>query len=84
MSGRFNLRSQEAKWTDFPGLRCRSSRPARSRSALARLVPAYMLPARWQELAALPRNPNGKVDRPRLRRDFQSEGEECKQTSLAS
>jgi acyl-CoA synthetase (AMP-forming)/AMP-acid ligase II len=58
--------------------------PAALRSALARLVPAYMLPARWQELAALPRNPNGKVDRPRLRRDFQSEGEECKQTSLAS
>ena len=58
--------------------------PAALRSALARLVPAYMLPARWQELAALPRNPNGKVDRPRLKQDFQSEGEACKQTSLAS
>jgi amino acid adenylation domain-containing protein len=58
--------------------------PAALRSALGRLVPAYMLPARWQELSALPRNPNGKVDRPRLKQEFQSEGQACKQTSLAS
>jgi amino acid adenylation domain-containing protein len=54
--------------------------PASLRSALARLVPAYMLPARWQELEALPRNANGKVDRPRLKQEFQT----CKQASLTS
>jgi acyl-coenzyme A synthetase/AMP-(fatty) acid ligase len=54
--------------------------PASLRAALARLLPGYMLPARWQEQAALPRNPNGKVDRPRLRQEFQ----ECSQPSLTS
>ncbi len=50
------------------------------RAALARLVPGYMLPARWEAYAALPRNPNGKVDRPRLKQEFQI----CKQASLTS
>ena len=50
------------------------------RAALARLVPGYMLPARWQQHAALPRNANGKVDRPRLKQEFQ----ECQQASLTS
>ena len=54
--------------------------PASLRAALARLVPGYMLPARWEELDALPRNANGKVDRPRLRQEFQT----CKQASLTS
>jgi amino acid adenylation domain-containing protein len=54
--------------------------PAALRAALARLVPGYMLPARWQRHAALPRNPNGKVDRPRLKKEFQ----ECRQASLTS
>ena len=54
--------------------------PAALRAALARLVPGYMLPARWQQHAALPRNANGKVDRPRLKQEFQ----ECQQASLTS
>jgi amino acid adenylation domain-containing protein len=54
--------------------------PAALRAALARLVPGYMLPGRWEELDALPRNANGKVDRPRLRQEFQT----CKQASLTS
>jgi acyl-coenzyme A synthetase/AMP-(fatty) acid ligase len=58
--------------------------PAALRAALARLVPAYMLPARWQEHAALPRNANGKVDRPRLKQEFQPEPRSCKQASLAT
>jgi amino acid adenylation domain-containing protein len=43
---------------------------ARLRSALAQLVPAYMLPARWKAYDELPRNPNGKIDRPCLREAF--------------
>jgi acyl-coenzyme A synthetase/AMP-(fatty) acid ligase len=61
--------------------------PASLRAQLARLVPAYMLPSRWLEYGALPRNPNGKVDRPRLKHDFQSQRPEtCKPTqpSLAT
>jgi len=44
--------------------------PARLREDLARLVPGYMLPVRWLRYDALPRNGNGKVDRPRLRSAF--------------
>jgi acyl-coenzyme A synthetase/AMP-(fatty) acid ligase len=29
-----------------------------------------MLPARWLRCEALPKNDNGKIDRPRLRDDF--------------
>lgn len=40
------------------------------RAELTRLLPPYMLPSRWRELAALPRNANGKVDRAALQRSF--------------
>lgn len=41
------------------------------RAELSRLLPAYMLPSRWRALAALPRNANGKIDRPALRGGFE-------------
>lgn len=44
--------------------------PAALRAELSRLVPAYMLPARWMAYEALPRNANGKTDRPRLKDAF--------------
>ena len=40
------------------------------RQALAAVLPAYMLPARWRRLDALPKNANGKIDRPALRATF--------------
>jgi acyl-coenzyme A synthetase/AMP-(fatty) acid ligase len=40
------------------------------RTELGRLVPNYMIPSRWSKYHALPRNANGKVDRPRLKTDF--------------
>ncbi len=40
------------------------------RKGLAALVPGYMLPARWMRYDALPKNANGKFDRPRLKEDF--------------
>lgn len=46
--------------------------PTTLRTALARMVPGYMLPTRWHELDQLPKNPNGKVDRPALRAMFRS------------
>jgi amino acid adenylation domain-containing protein len=63
-------------YVPMPGARLT---PAGLRAELARRVPAYMLPARWQEYATLPRNANGKVDRPRLKDDFQNETTPCKQ-----
>ena len=44
--------------------------PVSLRKALARLVPSYMLPHRWIRYEALPRNANGKIDRPALRERF--------------
>ena len=40
------------------------------RVELAKLLPNYMFPARWLRYDALPRNDNGKVDRPALKAAF--------------
>jgi amino acid adenylation domain-containing protein len=40
------------------------------REDLSRLVPGYMLPARWMRFDVLPKNDSGKIDRPRLRNQF--------------
>jgi amino acid adenylation domain-containing protein len=40
------------------------------REGLAKLVPGYMLPARWMRYDNLPKNDNGKIDRPRLMNQF--------------
>lgn len=45
--------------------------PAALRKELARLVPSYMLPARWVAYKRLPKNANGKIDRPKLRQRFE-------------
>jgi acyl-coenzyme A synthetase/AMP-(fatty) acid ligase len=45
--------------------------PHRIRKDLTRHLPAYMLPARWMELDLLPKNQNGKIDRPRVRGLFE-------------
>jgi amino acid adenylation domain-containing protein len=54
--------------------------PAALRTALGGLVPSYMVPARWLALEALPRNRNGKVDRPALRKCFELRRSERKAT----
>ena len=51
-------------------VRGRSLDPQFLRQRLARALPAYMLPAHWMRCEALPRNANGKTDRPVLRRRF--------------
>lgn len=47
--------------------RDRSASSRDLRRELARSLPRYMLPTRWLELEELPKNVNGKIDRPRLR-----------------
>ena len=44
--------------------------PAGLRASLSALLPGYMLPARWMRHDALPKNDNGKIDRPRLKNAF--------------
>jgi amino acid adenylation domain-containing protein len=44
--------------------------PPALRRTLSDLLPSYMMPARWLALDALPKNQNGKVDRPLLREQF--------------
>jgi amino acid adenylation domain-containing protein len=45
--------------------------PAIIRRALSRLVPAYMLPTRWQAFDRFPRNASGKIDRRLLKESFE-------------
>jgi len=46
--------------------------PQSLRKGLAGLLPAHMLPARWMRYDVLPKNDNGKFDRPRLKDNFRS------------
>jgi amino acid adenylation domain-containing protein len=48
--------------------------PAEVRTAIGDLVPSYMVPGRWESVAALPTNANGKVDRTAVRTWFEQEG----------
>jgi amino acid adenylation domain-containing protein len=44
--------------------------PPHLRKELSRTLPSYMLPARWMAYDKLPKNANGKIDRPKLREEF--------------
>ncbi len=46
------------------------STPSSLRKELEKQIPSYMLPVRWMAYPALPKNPNGKIDRPRLKELF--------------
>ena len=48
--------------------------PARVHRDLLERLPRIMIPTRWLSLDALPRNTNGKTDRPKLRGMFSPEG----------
>jgi amino acid adenylation domain-containing protein len=45
--------------------------PTRVRSELEKSLPRYMLPSHWMEFGELPKNANGKIDRPRLQEMLQ-------------
>lgn len=40
------------------------------REQLRKVLPSYMLPARWRALPRLPKNSSGKIDKPQLRKIF--------------
>jgi acyl-coenzyme A synthetase/AMP-(fatty) acid ligase len=48
--------------------------PLEVRRELAKLLPAYMLPSRWRDYEELPRNANGKIDRRRLKEEWELAG----------
>jgi len=49
------------------------------REALRRTLPHYMLPGRWLSLDRLPKNTNGKIDRPLLKELFRSNADNTTQ-----
>jgi len=51
--------------------------PRRIKRALARDLPGYMVPHRFRAWPALPRTPNGKIDRKALRAAFEAETDAC-------
>jgi len=54
-------------YVPMPGV---AATPATLRTSLSKLIPGYMMPARWNAYEALPRNANGKIDRPRVKEGF--------------
>jgi amino acid adenylation domain-containing protein len=50
------------------------------REALRSTLPHYMLPGRWLSMDRLPKNTNGKIDRPLLKELFRSNSNAAKQT----
>ena len=50
----------------------RRSRSSRCATQLAESLPQYMLPTDWLALDALPKNRNGKIDRPHASRDVRA------------
>ncbi|HTM11120.1 MAG TPA: amino acid adenylation domain-containing protein [Verrucomicrobiae bacterium] len=56
-------------YAPLPG---RDVTPIGLRQELARLLPAYMLPAEWLAMDTLPKNANGKIDRPKLVEEFKN------------
>jgi amino acid adenylation domain-containing protein len=46
--------------------------PATLRRQLSKLIPAYMLPAKWLVMEQLPTNANGKIDRRRIKDVFEA------------
>jgi amino acid adenylation domain-containing protein len=46
------------------------STPSSLRKELEKQIPSYMIPVRWMVSPALPKNANGKIDRPKLKELF--------------
>ena len=68
-SGGFDGTAICAAWASRPGA---ALDPQQLRTSLSDALPAYMLPTRWLELTELPKNANGKIDRPALKERFAS------------
>jgi acyl-coenzyme A synthetase/AMP-(fatty) acid ligase len=47
--------------------------PVHVRKLLTELLPEYMIPSRWMRMEQLPKNANGKIDRPMIVESFRRE-----------
>lgn len=54
--------------------------PMALRKELSKVLPSYMLPSRWLSLNMLPKNANGKIDRRKLKEEFQNETQTARQS----
>lgn len=64
-----------------PGLR---SAHTSLRKELGKHIPAYMIPVRWMACHTLPKNANGKIDRPRLKELFlRAEDHRCRRVEAS-
>jgi amino acid adenylation domain-containing protein len=45
--------------------------PGALREELTKALPSYMLPSRWRSFGELPKNANGKIDRRRVKEEFE-------------
>lgn len=48
--------------------------PVKLRTELGKILPNYMVPSHWMAFSELPKNANGKIDRPRLKEALQHRG----------
>lgn len=48
--------------------------PVALRKELSKVLPTYMLPARWRAFEHFPKNANGKIDRRKLKEAFERDG----------
>ena len=53
------------------------------REALRATLPHYMIPGRWLPMDRLPKNPNGKIDRPLLKELFQNNAAKVRQKGIS-
>ena len=63
-----DTRSIACAYVAHPGI---DLSPLALKKKLTEVLPGYMLPQRWMSLSRLPRNNNGKTDRPLLKQQFQ-------------
>jgi len=54
------------------------------RKELGKVLPGYMLPARWMSFGALPKNANGKIDRRKIKEGFERHEFEANRQPRAS
>jgi acyl-coenzyme A synthetase/AMP-(fatty) acid ligase len=57
--------------------------PVELRAALGKILPSYMLPSRWKRYERLPKNVNGKIDRPLVKQHFREELEHANAPKIA-
>jgi amino acid adenylation domain-containing protein len=59
-------------WCAYVPAAGRNVSPQALRAQVAKTLPSYMIPNRWMNMSELPLNANGKIDRPAIKRCFET------------